>query len=156
KLTGEPWDRLNVTLQGRYKDVMGTESKFGLPHVENIAAGSTTEIYAEVPEDIELIAPEQPGPGLLTPQGPHKQVWRPDARNAEAERPPESVELSWRPYRQEVRVRSVADLTLLPSEGHVRQQLHFRVPPGASMLRQVTLRLPPELKSARFQVVDGG
>ncbi len=70
--------------------------------------------------------------------GERECTWRSD-------RAPLLAELTWRAYRPEFVVNSVADLTLAAGLGRVRHQFHFTLPQGS--LSQFRLHIPPALKN---------
>ncbi len=103
-------------------------------------------ITAQVPPMVELVA-SMAVPGLeLTRQTTHELTWRyPRAA-------PETLELSWQPYRPPVQVTSLIDVTLLPAEARIRHELRYTLPQASSRLN---LKLPAAL-AGRVQLREGG
>jgi hypothetical protein len=122
------------------------------------------EVAAQVPDVFELFDPAtgrgltpRPAKGLgtlasmLNPAplrpvnaGLREYVWS-------FEPPAKTVELHWRPYRPEMPVDTVVDISLSPGRARVRQRLQFlflQPPPP-----QVTLRARPGLE---LETVEGG
>lgn len=147
RLNGAPAGAVTFAVKARYTSddlAAGAAKKdaaFPLPRpVAKI--DSCTQIEADVPEDVELAPPAD-----ADVKEPHRVVWR---SAPAADRP---VVLSWQPFRPEVRVESVIDLTLRGGAAEVQQEmrLHFpRTPP-----KQITLRTPPAVAAA-LQVLAGG
>lgn len=69
------------------------------------------------------------------------------------ERTPDRIELSWRPYRPELRVESLLDVTLYASQASVRHRLDLQFP-GRTPER-VALQIPTAL-GERLRILQGG
>lgn len=105
-------------------------------------------VTAQAPTTVELLAPAA-GPEL-TRQTPHELAWR-FPRKA-----PAKLDLAWQPYRPPVQVASLIDLTLLPGEARVRQELRYHLPDARPQgPPRLPLRLPASI-AARVRLVEGG
>jgi hypothetical protein len=113
------------------------------------AAEEGGEVTVRVPRDVELLTPDERAAGdlELVRQGTHELVWR-GGRHV-----PERVEVRWRPWRPQVRVSGVVDLTLAAGSGRVRHELSFHFPQPTPP--QLSLRVPPAV-AASLRVADGG
>lgn len=111
-------------------------------------------ITVRVPSGIELLLSDEAGPRdgwgelELVRQSSHEISWRYPRRG------PDRVEVSWQPYRPPIQVSSLADLTLLPTEVQVRQQLRYTLPIAAGAMR-LPLRFPAQI-ARRVRLVEGG
>jgi hypothetical protein len=159
-LPGETWSEFTATLEFQYPFVVPDrgETMFELPRVIESVAGSRTEVKIKVPRDVELTAPEHPGAAALTAVSSHELEWKPAAGSVDAERPPATFALAWRPYRPEV--RAIADVTLMAPErqAQVHHELRYRFPSyprGAETPLPVTLRLPAGVLADTFKVFGG-
>ncbi|MFO0879013.1 MAG: hypothetical protein U0840_16845 [Gemmataceae bacterium] len=108
------------------------------------------QIGVQAPSTLELLIPEGAPTLELTRQTTHALGWR------YPRRPPDRLEFAWQPYRPPVQVSSLVDLTLLPGEARVRQELRYQVPEmqGQGPVR-LTLSVPPAIAS-RVQLREGG
>jgi hypothetical protein len=70
----------------------------------------------------------------------------------QSERAPERVELRWRPFRPELRVQGLVDVTLKHRQATVRQRLHLQSP--GTVPATIWLRVPPSL-GGRIRVAEG-
>ncbi|HZY89584.1 MAG TPA: hypothetical protein VFE78_32480 [Gemmataceae bacterium] len=138
-----------LTLRGRYASPGGPtgEGPLALPRpVGTLDQGG--EVTVRVPPAVELLP--LPPQGGLEPksQAAHEQTWQAPVRA------PDRVEVSWRPYRPDVRAAAVADLTLSPRQGLLRHEIRFQftqpTPP-----RGVTLRVPAAVAGS-LRVLAGG
>jgi hypothetical protein len=78
--------------------------------------------------------------------GTHSYAWQ-------TERLPQQLDLAWRPFRPDLPLRSVADVTLAGRHAHVRQRLLLQFP--RAPLSQVQLRIPREVRK-HLQIITGG
>jgi hypothetical protein len=140
-----------LMLRGRYPAAGGPagEPPVSLPLPRPLGTlDQDAEITVRVPADTELL-PLPPRAGLEPKsQAAHDQSWQSPGRA------PERVEVSWRPYRPEVKATAVADLTLTPRQGRLRHQIdiHFTQPAPP---REVTLRVPAAVADS-LRVAEGG
>jgi hypothetical protein len=148
KLASKPLTPFQITFEticdgSREK---GTPSVLPLPRpLDTREKGGEATVF--VPDDLELLPAEHPPyPLELTVLEPHRQVWR-------SERPLESVEVAWRPYRAEVRANAVIDVTFGSRAGQVRHELRYQFPQSAPA--QLTLRVP-EAVAKTLTVAEGG
>ncbi len=99
-------------------------------------------------EHLELLPPEQP-----SALAPVEKCWNRSSRRGARTHLPEHIDVAWQPYKPKVSVSSVADLTLTPHEGRVRQTFRFHFPRSAPA--QVALHFP-EAIAGRWKIVRGG
>jgi hypothetical protein len=159
KLTGEAWKSFQspLTLQFRYDADAGDKGTavFEFPRVHEPAAGSRTEVLVKAPEDMELWQPERAGVPAFRVFSPFELRWAPEPGSLEAERPPEAIEVAWKPFRPEVRATADVTLTAPKRQAQVRHELVYRYPPGTQPL-PATIALPAGVLASTFQVVSGG
>ncbi len=137
-LVPESWKPFQLTLKarsGRPVEDQGSD-KLALPRPLGTVCGGC-QVAVNVPRELELQTPvERTSPSLeLIQHGPHEQLWRSESA---AERFPEQIEVTWRPYRPQVQASSVLDLNLTGSQAQVRQELRLLypgTPPSAIPLR---------------------
>src|SRR5262249_34278418 len=109
------------------------------------------QITAALPEGMELIIPDS------GPDAPAKV--QPSAGTAERsviwsmDRLPTRVELAWRPYRPDLPVQAVADVTLSGRQAMVKQ--HLRLQFAHAPPRQVVLAVPASITD-RLRLTQGG
>jgi hypothetical protein len=156
KLQSEGWKQFQLNVQARYGRLFEeTDSAtLLLPRPLDTIFGPDMQWTVVVPDELELLAPARPNPSLeLIPQTPQKQIWKLDPS---ADRNPDYLDLSWRPYRPEVRAVSVVDLTLRKTGGRGGQVSHvLQLSSPRSLPARVTLRVPAAVKKG-FKVVAGG
>jgi hypothetical protein len=113
--------------EGRYKARYKAEGGAFLKLPRPQGTIESCEVKIEAPADIELFLnnAEQVNLELSRQPRPNEQTWR--ARGVPADEL--GIEVSWRPYRPELRAISVVDLTLNGNRGNVRQELHLQLPP---------------------------
>jgi hypothetical protein len=140
-----------LTLSGRYRGPGGPASEgpmalpLPLPQGTHDQGGVVT---VQVPADTELLP--LPAPAGLEPtrQAAHEQTWQAPVRA------PERVEVHWRPYRPDVRVAAVVDLTLGPRQGLLRHEISLQFTQPAPP-RELTLRVPAAVADS-LRVAQGG
>jgi hypothetical protein len=117
------------------------------PHRARDAGGH--RIVVVVPDDLDVRGSQPDNrPALeLISQEAHRIEWR-------AQRFPREVRVAWRPYRPEIQVNSVADVTLTPHGGDVVQRLQLAFAEGDRAPGQVLLRVPRAVNA--LQLVSGG
>jgi hypothetical protein len=123
------------------------------------------QVMVTMPEGLELITPQERiserdqektsalSPFRFTPfaarvlaAGAREYIWP-------SEQIPERVQLAWRPFRPELPVDALVDVTLEDRQARVRERLQFRFPgPPPS---QVLLRMPKELRGP-VRILEGG
>jgi hypothetical protein len=97
----------------------------------------------------EFVPKEMAGratPGEEIPPGEHEHTWL-------LERAPARIELAWRPFRPELEVHSVMDVTLVGSKARVQQEL--RIQSSQILPSSVHLQIPPPL-TGLVRVAKGG
>ncbi|MHB1423411.1 MAG: hypothetical protein ACYC3I_09510 [Gemmataceae bacterium] len=139
-------------LEGRYKTTYKAEDRavLRLPRPQGTIESCEVKIEASADVEVVLNNGEQAALELSKQPRPNEQTWR--CRGA----PPagQGIEVSWRPYRPELRVLSVVDLTLNGSRGEVRHELRLQLPPTPPAY--VNLRVPALLgDSLRIQDEQG-
>jgi hypothetical protein len=161
KLFREQSQPFVITLTGLYPLLKGVQqASLELPKpIGRLERGG--QIVLSLPEGIELARqesrPDVPGHWLTiagttrgadsTPLATERQLaWRCD-------RFPSRLELSWHPFRPDLLVNSVVDLTLTGRLGLVRQQLKLQFPRGE--LNHISLVIPDSLGQT-LGVVEGG
>ena len=151
KLASDPLKPFKLTFEAEYQPLQqpvaeNDKATFLLPKpLDTRDRGGQVTLKNEN-EHLELLPLEQPS--ALTPIGvlePQLQVWR-------SEHLPERIEVAWQTYKPKIGVSSVADLTLTPHEGRVRQTFRFHFPRSPA---QVTLYFP-EAIAGRWKIVRGG
>jgi hypothetical protein len=98
-------------------------------------------IGVTVPDDVELLPNAE-----SELKEAHRLNWR-------ATQSPDHVAFAIQPYRQEIHVASVIDVTLHDATAQVKQDMRLRFPHIAA--KQLTLRAPATV-AASLQVLDGG
>jgi hypothetical protein len=69
---------------------------------------------------------------------------------------PEAITVSWLPWRAPVEVTTIADLSILPGEVRVRQELRYLAAgSGVQLPSPLTLRVPASVE-ASFKLIEGG
>ena len=148
KLANDPLQPFKISFEAEYQQAAGDTGKATLllpKPLDTRDRGGQVSILA--PEDTELLPPDSPLTAFEpTVQERQQQVWQ-------AAHIPERIEVSWRPYRPEVRATSVVDLTLTPREGQVRQLFRFQFPRSAPA--QISLRIPDAIAD-RWTIIHGG
>jgi hypothetical protein len=114
--------RLNARYQASYKP--GEPAVLKLPRP--LGTIESCEIKIEAPADAEVVLTnaEQVDLELSRQPRPNEQTWR--CRSVPADGL--GIELAWRPYRPELRVSSVVDLTLRASSGEISQEIRMQLP----------------------------
>lgn len=136
-------------IQGRYQASYKADERAFLKLPRPQGPIETCEIKIEAPADTEVVLSnaEHVDLELNRQQRPNEQTWR--CRNLPADGL--GIEVSWRPYRPELRVLSEADLTLSDNSGEVRQELRLQLP--ATPPASVTLRVPAAIGES-LQIKD--
>lgn len=141
-------DEFQLVLQGRYEVPRGARRiVVELPQVlaALVRAGKT---HVRTPDREEI---------LIGPLGREEPVAERHGWASTWDRQPKSVAFAWRPYRPEVPVRSVVDVTLYGSLARVRQELSWKLPlpaKGETKTAPSKLRIPDAMGTVR--VADGG
>jgi hypothetical protein len=139
-------------LEGRYKASYRAEEHPVLKLPQPQGTIESCEVKIEAPADIEVVLnnAEQVNLELSRQLRPNEQTWRCRSVSAEVL----GVEMSWRPYRPELRALSVVDLALNGNHGDVRQELRLQLPPTPPPF--VTVRVPAAIgDSLRIQDDQG-
>ena len=121
-----------------------------LPHPLDTRDRGGHLITLLVPDDLDVRVPQPSAENArleLVSQETHKVVWR-------ADRFPERVAVAWKPYRPDLRVDSVADVTVTASFVAVRHRLRFTFAAGERVPAAVLLHVPKEVTEQ--PVVEGG
>jgi hypothetical protein len=131
-------------LEGRFEAGQPVEGRavLKLPRPQGII--ESCEVKIEAPADVEVILnnAEQANLELNKQPRPNEQTWR--CRGTLANEL--GIDVSWQPYRPELRVMSVVDLTLNGSHGDIRHELWLQLPPSPPAF--VQLRVPTEIKDS--------
>ncbi len=140
-----------VRMEGRYETLCKTEGRavLKLPRPQGVV--EPCEVRIDVPKGSELVLhnAEPADLELVKQNGTNEQTWR--RRHVSADWP--GIDVSWRPYRPELDVKSVVDLTLLGRHGEVRQEIHWHSPQG--LPDSMSLRVPPAVGDS-LRIVEGG
>jgi hypothetical protein len=138
-------------LQGHYEATVKSESRVSLKLPWPQGTVEQCEVKIEVPHENEVVLrnAELADLELARPLGPHEQTWR--WRRVPPEAP--ALDLSWGPYRPELLVKSVVDLTLQGERGEVRQEIQFHSP--QSLPPTIGLRVPTAVGDS-LSIVEGG
>lgn len=139
-------------LEGRYKGSYKADERAVLKLPQPQGTIESCEVKIETPADAEAAVnnAEQIDLELKRQSRPNEQTWHyrrvaPDGLG---------IEVSWRPYRPELREVSVVDLTLNGNRGDVRHELRLQLPPTPPPF--VALRVPAALgDSLRIQDDQG-
>jgi|GEM_PF-2011002 hypothetical protein len=125
-------------LEGRYKASYKAEEHAVLKLPQPQGTIESCEVKIEAPADVEVVLNnvEQSSLELTRQPRPNEQTWR--CRGVLGEEL--GIDVSWRPYRPELRVTAVVDLTLNGHRGEVRHELRLQLPPTPPSF--VTLRVP--------------
>ncbi|MGH7174271.1 MAG: hypothetical protein ACRELG_28720, partial [Gemmataceae bacterium] len=128
-----------LRLEGRFDASYQAEGRgvLKLPRPQGIL--EAFEVKIEAPADVEVILnnAEQVNLELSKQPRPNEQSWRYRGVLANGL----DLDVSWRPYRPELRMRSVVDLTLNGNFGVVRQEIVLQLP--ATPPPFLVLRVPP-------------
>jgi hypothetical protein len=146
RLPAAPKDDATVVLKGEYTLPAGLHRiRLDLPRPLAIEDGGAQVKVEVVDRSLELLVQ---GPAGETP-APGCHMYTAALENA-----PAYVDLAWRPYRPELPVQIVSDLTFHERDAHARQQITFQFadrPPGEAAQ---PLRLPARARNLR--VTSGG
>jgi hypothetical protein len=140
-----------VTLRGRYETPRPPEGRASLKLPRPQGTVEQCEIKIEAPRDTEVSMPnaEQTDLELVKQTGPNEQTWR--CRRVSPEWG--DIEVSWHPYRPELLVKSIVDLTLTGGRADIRHEIHLSslqtLPPS------IHLRVPAAAVDS-LRVVEGG
>jgi hypothetical protein len=132
------------------------QATLALPRAQGTIEQDGT-VSVRVPNSLELLpdlerVPEGSGGLELTRQTTHELAWRCPRRSSPALT---RLDVSWQPYRPPVIVVSHIDLTLANQEGHLRQELRYRLPEPALTTPRLMLRVP-EAAVKSLRVLQGG
>jgi hypothetical protein len=138
-----------LRLEGRYKARYKAEEHALLKLPQPEGTIEACEVKLEAPADAEVVVAnaEQVNLELSKQPWPNEQRWR--CRSVPANGL--AIEVSWRPYRPELRAAAVVDLTLNGARGDVRHELRFQLP--ATPPPFVTLRVPAAIRDT-LQIRD--
>jgi hypothetical protein len=136
-------------IEGRYKASYKAEARAVLKLPRPQGTIESCEVKIEAPADVELFLnnAEQVNLELSRQPRPNEQTWH--CRGVPADEL--GIEVSWRPYRPELRADSVVDLTLNGNRGDVRQELRLQLPLPPPPF--VILRVPPAVGDS-LQIQD--
>jgi hypothetical protein len=108
-----------------------------LPRPTGILEPEST-VRVVVPSRVRLLPADNPSGLELTRQSTHELTYR------SPRRPPDRVAVAWGPYRPEVQLERIVDVTLGPTS-RVRHELRFTSPRGESSPVPQRLRVPATL-----------
>jgi hypothetical protein len=125
-------------LEGRYQASYKAEERAVLKLPRPQGTIESCEVKIETPADAEAVVnnAEQNSLELTRQSRPNEQTWKCHSVPADGL----GIEVSWRPYRPELRAASVVDLTLSGNRGEVRHELRLQLPPAPPPF--VALRVP--------------
>jgi hypothetical protein len=108
------------------------------------------EVKIEAPSDVEVVLnnAEQTNLELSKQPRPNEQTWHSRGEPANGM----EIDVSWRPYRPDLRVRSVVDLTLNGNRGKVQQEIVLQLP--ASPPSSLVLHVPPAVDNLQIEGDD--
>jgi hypothetical protein len=133
-----------LQLKGRFEPGYTAEGHavLKLPRPQGII--ESCEVKIGVPGDAELILnnAEAANLELSSKSRPSEQTWL--CRGTLGNDP--AIDVSWRPYRPDLQVRAVVDLTLNGNTGDVRHELSLLLPPVPPPF--VQLHVPPAVKDS--------
>jgi hypothetical protein len=140
-----------VQLRGRYEAPYRSEGRAALVLPRPQGVVEQCEVKVEGPGDSEILVlnAEQADLEGVKQARPSEQTWR--YRHVPTES--QGIEVSWGPYRPEVLVKSVVDLTLKGSRGEVRHEIRLHSP--QSLPASIGLRVPVAAADS-LRVVEGG
>jgi hypothetical protein len=130
--------REGFKLAGRYELPENSERRalIKLPRPQGTI--EQCEVKIEAPAEYEIVLHNAADANLeaAKPQRPNEQTWR--CRNVPADGP--SLDLGWRPYRPELRVSAVVDVTLNGARAKIRHEMKLQLPAAPPAF--VDLRVP--------------
>ncbi len=136
-----------LRLEGQYEADYTREGRavLKLPRPQGTVESCQVKIEAPADHEVVLHNAEQANLELSKQTRANEQTWH--CRVV----PPDGLEIdvSWRPYRPQLRVLSVVDLTLNGNKGDVRQELRLQLPPAPPAA--VNLRVPPGIDDFRVE-----
>jgi hypothetical protein len=150
KLSNESWKTFQINLKGIRAGSVQERGQTTLPLPKLLGAiPGGFQVIVMVPDELELLPPQGVSPLLEIQAGAQKQVWQLDPAAA---KPAEQIEVSWRPFRPEVRAVSIVDLELTAQKGRVQHELRLFYPHSPP---KVTLRVPAVVASS-LSIREGG
>lgn len=133
-----------LRLEGRFEASYKADGRAVLKLPRPQGTIESCEVKIEVPPDAEVILnnPEVANLELSKQPRPSEQTWlcRGTLANDVA------IDVSWRPYRPDLHLRSVVDLTLNGNSGDVRHELWLQLPAAPPPF--LSLRVPPAVKES--------
>lgn len=136
-----------VRLRGRYGKPLPREGRavWKLPSPRGLVEQCEVTIQAPPGSEVILHNAEAMGLEWVKQSPPHEQTWR--CRNS----PPDglTLDVSWRPYRPELQIRSVVDVTLHGGRGEVRHEMQLHSP--RSLPASIGLRVPGGVTSGEWR-----
>lgn len=134
----------SLRLEGRYEARYTAEGRavLKLPRPQGII--ESCEVKIEVPSEAEVILsnPEAANLELSKQSRPSEQTWL--CRGTRAN--DVALDVSWRPYRPDLHLRSVVDLTLDGNYGDIRHELWLQLPAAPPSF--LSLRVPSAVKGS--------
>lgn len=139
-------------LEGRYSEVCRTEGRamLKLPRPQGTIESCVVRIEAPAATEVSVNNAEQANLEPSRQTRPNEQAW--NCRGLPVAEL--GIELSWRPYRPELRVASVVDLTLKGNRGEVRHEMRMQLPPTPPT--SLTLRVPAAIREGLRILDDRG
>jgi hypothetical protein len=120
-----------------------------LPRPRGTHNRGSHQVIVLLPESLDGRVPQPPNPRMeLVSQEAQRLVWRTDSVPAE-------VAVAWKPYRAELRVDSLLDVTLAENQAKVRQRLTLHFEDPGRVPREIVLRGPASVL-AGLEVNEGG
>jgi hypothetical protein len=136
-----------LRLPGRCETIYKTEDRAVLHLPRPQGTVESCEVKIEAPADTEILVHN--GEQLhMTPSKtsrPNEQAWLCRGNVPEGV----GIEVSWRPYRPELRVSSVVDLTLNGKHSDVRHEMRLQLPPTPPA--SLSLRVPEGIDEVRVE-----
>jgi hypothetical protein len=140
-----------IQLRGYYQPPHKSEGHaiLKLPRPQGFVDQCTVTIQGPRDSEVVLNNAEQADLELANQTKPNEQTWR--FRRALPDGP--GIDIAWKPYRPELQVKSVVDLTLNGDRGKVRHEIRLHSP--RSLPASITL-LVPAVVGESLAVLAGG
>lgn len=134
----------SLLLEGHFEASYTAEGRAVLKLPKPQGSIELCEVKIEVPADDEVILnnPEAANLEMSKQPRPSEQTWLCSGSLANDV----TIDVSWRPYRPDLHLRSVVDLTLNRNHGDVRHELVLQLPPAPPHF--LSLRVPPAVKDS--------
>jgi hypothetical protein len=134
----------SLRLEGRFEANYKADGRtiLKLPRPQGITDSCEVKIEAPAEAEVVLNNAEQANLELSKQPRPNEQTWRCRGPLADGL----GIDVSWRPYRPELRVMAVVDLTLTGNRGDVRHEIWLQLPPSPPPF--LDLRVPPAVRDS--------